>query len=404
MKQGWEKKKLPDVLWFQEGPGVRKHQYVSEGIKLLNVANLVNGKLDLSTSDRYISIDEAYGKYKHFLVDEGDLILASSGIQVEYIEKKMGFVQKEHLPLCMNTSTIRFKTLNKNVLNIEYFMYFLKSYEFKRQLFSLITGCAQLNYGPSHLKQMVVPVPPIADQEKIVAELDCLSGIIEKKKQQLKELDNLAQSIFYEMFGDPVENDKGWEMKRLGDISEVTSFKRVLIEDVVDEGVPFIRGTELSALSKLPNSKNYEFTLFITPEHYNKVKAISGVPKIGDLLIPSINADGLIWVVDTNEPRYYKDGRVLWVHTNQEYSNSLALRYIMSNKLRLLYKELASGATFIELKLFVLRDMVLPFPPQTIQQEFASKIEAIEKQKELIAQSIKETETLFNSRMDYYFN
>ena len=206
------------------------------------------------------------------------------------------------------------------------------------------------------------------------------------------------------MFGDPVENDKGWEMKRLGDISEVTSFKRVLIEDVVDEGVPFIRGTELSALSKLPNSKNYEFTLFITPEHYNKVKAISGVPKIGDLLIPSINADGLIWVVDTNEPRYYKDGRVLWVHTNQEYSNSLALRYIMSNKLRLLYKELASGATFIELKLFVLRDMVLPFPPQTIQQEFASKIEAIEKQKELIAQSIKETETLFNSRMDYYFN
>ena len=206
------------------------------------------------------------------------------------------------------------------------------------------------------------------------------------------------------MFGDPVENDKAWEMKRLGDVSDVTSFKRVLIEDVVEEGVPFIRGTELAALSKLPNRKNYEFTLFITPEHYNKVKAISGVPVIGDLLIPSINADGLIWVVDTNEPRYYKDGRVLWVHTNQEYSNSTALRYIMSNKLRLLYKELASGATFIELKLFVLRDMVLPFPPLTLQQDFASKIESIEKQKELIAQSIKETETLFNSRMDYYFN
>ena len=76
----------------------------------------------------------------------------------------------------------------------------------------------------------------------------------------------------------------------------------------------------------------------------------------------------------------------------------------MSNKLRLLYKELASGATFIELKLFVLRDMVLPFPPLDLQQDFASKIESIEKQKELIARSIKETETLFNSRMDYYFN
>jgi type I restriction enzyme S subunit len=69
-----------------------------------------------------------------------------------------------------------------------------------------------------------------------------------------------------------------------------------------------------------------------------------------------------------------------------------------------MYNELASGATFIELKLFVLRDMMLPFPPLALQEEFASKIEAIEKQKELIKQSIQETETLFNSRMDYYFN
>ena len=336
MKEGWEIKKLTDVLWFQEGPGVRKHQYVSKGIKLLNVANLADGKVDLSTSDRYISIDEAYGKYKHFLVDEGDLILASSGIQVDYIDKKLGFIKKEHLPLCMNTSTIRFKTLDVNILNIVFFKYFLKSYNFKSQLFRLITGVAQLNFGPSHLKQMFIPVPPIAEQEKIVAELDCLSGIIEKKKQQLKEYDALAQSIFYEMFGDPVENEKGWEMKRLGDISEVTSFKRVLIEDVVETGIPFIRGTELSALSKLPNSKDYQFTLFITPDHYEKVKAISGVPAIGDLLIPSINSDGLIWVLDTDEPRYYKDGRVLWIHTNHQYSDSKALKYIVSNKIRLM--------------------------------------------------------------------
>ena len=72
MREGYTKKKLPDVLWFQEGPGVRKHQYVNEGIKLLNVANLVNGKIDLSTSNRYITKEEAYGKYKHFLADEGD--------------------------------------------------------------------------------------------------------------------------------------------------------------------------------------------------------------------------------------------------------------------------------------------------------------------------------------------
>ena len=69
-----------------------------------------------------------------------------------------------------------------------------------------------------------------------------------------------------------------------------------------------------------------------------------------------------------------------------------------------MYRELASGATFIELKLFVLRDMLLPFPPLPLQQTFASKIEAIEKQKALIKQSLGEVETLFNARMDFYFN
>ena len=95
MKKDWTYKKLgevatakiTDLLWFQEGPGVRNTQYTTSGVKLLNVANLVDGKVDLSTSDRYISEEEAYGKYKHFLVDSGDFIIASSGIQVDYFEK-----------------------------------------------------------------------------------------------------------------------------------------------------------------------------------------------------------------------------------------------------------------------------------------------------------------------------
>ena len=74
---------IPEVVWFQEGPGVRNTQYTSSGVKLLNVANLVEGKVDISNSFRYISDEEAYGKYKHFMVDEGDFIIASSGIKVK---------------------------------------------------------------------------------------------------------------------------------------------------------------------------------------------------------------------------------------------------------------------------------------------------------------------------------
>lgn len=204
--------KIPDVLFFQEGPGVRNNQYTSNGVKLLNVANLVDGKVDLSTSDRYISENEAYGKYKHFLCDDGDFIVASSGIKVEYIDKKMGFVDKSMLPLCMNTSTIRFKVLNKEQLNIRYFMYYLKSRSFKSQLFKQITGSAQLNYGPSHLKRMYIPLLSIDEQDYIVYFLDKIQTIIDLRKKQLVSLDKLIKARFVEMFGNPVANEKGWNV------------------------------------------------------------------------------------------------------------------------------------------------------------------------------------------------
>ena len=193
-----ERIKIADLLWFQEGPGVRNTQYTTSGVKLLNVANLVNGELDIATSSRYISEAEAYGKYRHFLVDEGDFIIASSGIKVEYFEKKMGFVQKKHLPLCMNTSTIRFKVLNEDKLNIRYFMYYLKSLNFKEQLYRMITGSAQLNFGPSHLKNMYMPLVSLAEQNEIVSILDKITLIIKKCEQQLKKLDHLASSRFFD--------------------------------------------------------------------------------------------------------------------------------------------------------------------------------------------------------------
>lgn len=171
-----DKVSLSDVVWFQEGPGVRNYQYTAHGVKLLNVANLHDGELDISNTGRYISEEEAYGRYRHFLVEEGDLIIASSGIKVDYFDQKMGFAKKEQLPLCMNTSTIRFRAIDSR-LNMIFFMYYLKSDDFKQQLARQITGSAQLNFGPSHLKKMSVPMPPFALQQQFadfVAQVDKL--------------------------------------------------------------------------------------------------------------------------------------------------------------------------------------------------------------------------------------
>lgn len=81
--KGWKKVKIAKKLFFQEGPGVRKWQFTDKGIKLLNVGNINDGKVDLSATDKHLSVEEATGKYAHFLVDEGDLLIACSGIVVD---------------------------------------------------------------------------------------------------------------------------------------------------------------------------------------------------------------------------------------------------------------------------------------------------------------------------------
>ena len=272
------------------------------------------------------------------------------------------------------------------------------------KIYLLGRGVAQKNLKVDDLVKLIIPVPGMAEQEAIVAELDEINEAIAALQQQVADLDTLAQSTFYDMFGDPVTNPKAWPVIQLGDKCEVTSFKRVLIEDVVESGIPFIRGTELGALSKLAKGQSIEFSLFITSEHYEKVKAISGVPKIGDLLIPSINSDGNIWILDTNAPMYFKDGRVLWIHVNHDTYTSESLKYIVSYLIRNTYSQMASGATFAELKLFILRELKTILPPLALQQAFAEKVEAIESAKAELNAQIAEMQTLLASRMDYYFD
>ena len=153
---------LSDVFWFQEGPGVRNWQFTSSGVKLLNVGNITkDGKVDLLRSERHISEDEAFGRYNHFLVDEGDLLMPSSGIPIEedgLLRTRSAFARNSDLPLCMNTSTIRFKPKMERA-SLLFLQGWLQSREFRVQITKLVTGSAQKNFGPSHLKQLSITLP-----------------------------------------------------------------------------------------------------------------------------------------------------------------------------------------------------------------------------------------------------
>lgn len=188
-KEGWVTKKIPEVCWFQEGPGVRKHQFTQNGVKLLNGTNIQFGKLELDNTDKFISVNEAFGWYSHFLVDNQDILIACSGVSIDKFHEKVTIAEKHHLPLCMNTSTMRFKVDTKQ-LDPNYFMQFLKSKNFKEQISGKATGSAQLNFGPSHVKMIEISLPDIDKQIEIGTILDNFEKQIitcEAKLHKLKQ-------------------------------------------------------------------------------------------------------------------------------------------------------------------------------------------------------------------------
>lgn len=387
--------RIDKYVWYQEGPGVRKNQYTVEGIKLLNVANLVDGNIDLSTSDRYISEEEANGKYKHFLADEGDLVIASSGIQVNYFDKKMGFIKKEHLPLCMNTSTIRFKTLNKNVTNIRYFMYFLKSDIFKRQLQKLITGSAQLNFGPSHLKKIKINMPLLENQNKAVNELDKVQEIIDTRKKQIELLDELIKSQFIEMFGDPVSNEKQWEKAPLVDECNIITGNTPSRnkKEYYGDFIEWIKSDNINT----PSNYITQAEEYLSEEGERVGRTINENSILMTCIAGSISCIGNVAM--TNRTVAFNQ-QINGIETLKNNTIFMYMQFLLS-------KEYIQSTINMSLKGILskgkLSELEFIFPPIELQNQFAQKFQQIDKQKYEIQKSLEETQKLQDSLMNKYF-
>ncbi|MBB3839841.1 type I restriction enzyme S subunit [Runella defluvii] len=212
----WEIYNFVDIVEFLEGPGVRNWQFQDNGIKLINIRNLVDDKIDLTNTINHLSYNEVELKYKHFLLEEGDYVMASSGVTWG----KIAEVSNEHLPLCLNTSIIKIKPKN-NLLYKRYLWFFIKSIDFTSQIKRIITGSAQPNFGPSHLKQIQIPLPPLSVQKRIAEILDAADALRRKDQELLKKYDELAQAIFIDMFGD--FSGKETSKCLLSEVSEITN-------------------------------------------------------------------------------------------------------------------------------------------------------------------------------------
>lgn len=358
---------MGDVCEIERGGSPRPiSEYITNDINGINWIKIG----DASDNSKYISSTKEKikpeGVKKSRMVYKGDFILSNS----------MSFGKPYILDIngCIHDGWLVIRDIN-NLFDKSFLYYYLSSPQTYQEFKRMAVGGVVNNLNSNLVRSVCVPVPPLQTQHQIVEELDCLTSIIDKQKKQLEELDNLAQAIFYDMFGDPIENEKGWKVFRFCELFSLKS------------------GNSLSANKQIPGIFNVYGGNGITGTHieFNRKGEYIIIGRVGAYCGNVRIVNGSFWLTDNAFELIQKT----------EKQNSKYLLYLL--RLIDLFKY-ANHAAQPVISNTVLQNVIIPLPPLPLQQQFASKIEAIEKQKELIKKSIKETEVLFNSRMDYYFN
>ena len=192
----WSTMPFSDLVFFQEGPGIRNWQYRTEGVPFVNIRCLVNGRLDVDAMN-CLDPREVQEKYRHFLLDEGDYVVSSSGTIGRIAE-----VCYEDLPCMLNTSVIRMRPKDNKTLDRRFLRYFLTSSAFQDQIRSLASGSVQVNYGPTHLEQVSILVPPRSEQRSIGHILGTLDDKIQLNRRMNATLEAMARALFRSWFVD----------------------------------------------------------------------------------------------------------------------------------------------------------------------------------------------------------
>ena len=378
--------KLTDICSIQYGYPFDASLFSSvpeDGMPLIRIRDVKSG----STSTYYKGT-----VINEYIIRKGDFLIGMDGeFNIEPWKSEDALLNQRVCKIDSKSSDV----------SIRYIYRFLKK-ELKR--IEDDTPFATVKHlSAKRLNQIQLPLPPLSEQEQIVSELDLISGVIEKKKQQLKELDSLAQSVFYEMFGNPVENDKGWEVKKLGEVCEVNPSKK--------ETSRFLCNTD--DVSFLPMEDLPIKACYYAPVQKRKLSEVQSSYTCfanKDVLMAKVTPcfeNGKVGIAtDLQNGVGYGSSEFIVIRTNNIDVISEYIYHIVQDSIFVdnACSQLTGTSGLRRVPRQYVEDCKIGIPPLSLQQEFASKIEAIERQKKLIKQSLKDTETLFDSRMNFYFN
>lgn len=266
------------------------------------------------------------------------------------------------------------------------------------KIYSLARGAAQKNLDVKRFSKLLIKLPKNNEQCTIATELDTLQKMIDGYKAQIADLDVLAQSIFLDMFGDPVSNPKGWEITVLNDLCTKITDGTHLSPKWVDSGIPFIF---------VANIKNFEINFdvqkYIDEDTYEVLWKSTPI-ELGDIVYSSVGSYGNPAIVSSPQKFMFQRHIALLKPLHDKINNVYLKWFLISEGGKKQADDSAIGVAQKTLNLKAIKNFHIPVPPIELQQPFASKVEAIEKQKELIRQQLADAETLMKERMQYYFS
>ncbi len=380
---------------FTDGDWIESKDQSDDGIRLVQTGNIGEGiYLEKEARAKYIS-EETFEKLKCTEIFPGDILVSRLpdpvGRACIIPEKEERMITAVDCTICRP---------NESIISKEYLCYFMRSSAYYKRLLGSVTGTTRKRISRKNLGNVELEVPSKERQMDVVEQLDCLVKVIESRKQELQLLDNLIKARFVEMFGDIATGNYKYDTRKLGDVANVGSSHRVFTTEFVKKGIPFYRGTEIGELA---NGNKPAEPFYISEEHYNRLVYNDTKPQVGDLLLPSICNKGQVWMVDTDEPFYYKDGRVLCISPDREIFDTKYLECFMKAKTLVEYPKLGSGSTFAEFKIFLLKNIDVLIPPRELQEQFSMFVKQVDKSKVAVQKALDETQLLFDSLMQQYF-
>ena len=378
MREGWEYKKIGDIATVVSGstPQTSVEEFWGEGHYWVTPAELDDKTVYVSKTERQIT-DAALAKVKLQRLPKGTVLLSSRA--------PIGKVAICDVDMYCNQG---FKNcICSDLVYNKYLFYFLK--DKKEYLNSLGRGATFKEISKGIVEKVVVPLPPKPTQLSIVSELDKLNELIQIKKEQLKDYDALAQSIFYEMFGDPVVNEKGWEVISLSELSMYPN-ERIAINQLSPSQYVGVEN-----LIKDRGGVRFSNSL---------PKANSAIAyKENDILLGNIRPYlKKIWLADKSGGA---SGDVVIIRISNRKITPVFLFKVLSSDSFFEYDNTyTKGAKMPRGDRKVIAKFGVILPPLPLQQSFAHKIEQIEQQKAAIQKTITDLETLLAARMQYWFD